>query len=272
MIKRSIETHFFKIGIFVLIGISLIVFAILFLGSGQLFKHIAYIETYFNDSIQGISEGSPVKYRGMQIGYVKDIAFTGEIYNNHQIATFDSNHPRKIHKQRSIYVKMAITSPFFTRLSKDELNEMLAQDVAQGLRIKLTPQGLTGIAYLELNFANPLENPAPTISWEPKNFYIPSIPSVMTQFTEDVQYVLDALKKADIKKMFQNLEVLTNSAQHMSRRLDSLLDQSDESVAVTIQNIKAISNSIRSVLDQVKFNPSQLILSGAPTPLDPENL
>jgi ABC-type transporter Mla subunit MlaD len=109
MKDNNTEISYFKIGTFVLVGLGLIVFALLVFSSGKLFQRIVYVETYFEESIQGISEGAPVKYRGLQIGYVKEIAFTNEIYPSHE------DFGVKIHN-RSIYVKIAITSRLFTEL------------------------------------------------------------------------------------------------------------------------------------------------------------
>ena len=59
---------------------------------------------------------------------------------------------------------MAITSKFFTRLSKEQLITLLNHEIAEGLRIKLLPQGLTGTTYLDLNYVRPKTKPNNTSS------------------------------------------------------------------------------------------------------------
>ena len=46
------------------------------LGAGNVFKRTVTIETYFDESVQGLDVGSAVKYRGVQIGRVTRIGFT----------------------------------------------------------------------------------------------------------------------------------------------------------------------------------------------------
>jgi ABC-type transporter Mla subunit MlaD len=209
------DLNYFKIGSFVLIGLGLIIFALLIFGSNKLFQRIIYIETYFNESIQGISEGTPVKYRGLQVGYVKKISFTSEVYDS------PNNSPHmKIH-DRSIYVKMAITSKLFTRFSKQEVDQFLKQEIEQGLRVKLVAQGLTGTSYLELNYVDPKNNPfTVAVNWRSNDLYIPAVTSTLTRISENVQYILNGLKDVDFKKIFNDIDVLTISLKNLVTKTD----------------------------------------------------
>jgi len=62
------------IGVFVVVVVGLIVVAILLLGSGRLFRHYPKFVMYFEGSVQGLSVGSPVLFRGVKVGSVTDIA------------------------------------------------------------------------------------------------------------------------------------------------------------------------------------------------------
>ena len=62
------------IGVFVIVAIGLIVGAILILGSGRFFRHYPKYVMYFEGSVQGLSIGSPVVFRGVKVGSVTDIA------------------------------------------------------------------------------------------------------------------------------------------------------------------------------------------------------
>jgi len=67
------QTYPTVIGAFVLGAIGLIVAAILFFGSGTLFKkHYAMIG-YFHGSVAGLQVGAPVNYRGVHVGEVTAI-------------------------------------------------------------------------------------------------------------------------------------------------------------------------------------------------------
>ena len=182
------EINYLKIGSFVLVGLFIFILAIIFLGSGKLFQKTIYVETYFNESVQGLLEGSPVKYRGLQIGYVKQISFVSQIYKN----TIEKHHGLY---SRYIYVKMAITADALTTAPEQALKIALASDINTGLRIKLALQGLTGNAYLELDYVNPRAHPPIEIYWKPRYYYIPSTTSTLTSLADNISSILDELKE-----------------------------------------------------------------------------
>ncbi|CAL7962829.1 MlaD domain-containing protein [Gammaproteobacteria bacterium] len=261
----SNDTSYFKIGSFVLVGLGLIIFALLIFGSSKLFQPVVYIETYFEESIQGISEGTPVKYRGLQIGYIKKIAFTSEIYGDGHKGSVVEMH------DRSIYVRIAITSKLFTQLSNDEVRQFLSKEVAQGLRVKLVAQGLTGVSYLELNYVNPIP-PLHPITWHTRDFYMPSVTSTLTRLSENAQYIMNELKDINFKKLFQDINLLTVSLTQVASKTDNSLSRINNPLAITMQNFKIVSNNLRMLSEQLKLNPSSMVFGSPPPPLDPSKL
>ena len=77
----SMKPNYFKIGLFVIIALCLLVTAVVFLGSGMFTKEKIYFETYFNGSVSGLTIGAPVEVRGVRMGQVEKITFTGNVYN-----------------------------------------------------------------------------------------------------------------------------------------------------------------------------------------------
>src|SRR5271167_3854136 len=78
----SAQANFFKIGIFVIGATIALVFLLVMLGAGKLFQSKVVMETYFNESVQGLEVGSKVKYRGVVVGEVTRIGFT---YTKYQL-------------------------------------------------------------------------------------------------------------------------------------------------------------------------------------------
>ena len=61
------------IGVFVVGALALIVIAILVFGSGRLFRQSRDFVLYFDNSVNGLRVGAPVKFKGVEVGSVKDI-------------------------------------------------------------------------------------------------------------------------------------------------------------------------------------------------------
>jgi len=62
------------IGAFVLGGIAIVVAAILFFGSGELFTRTNRAVVYFEGSVGGLVAGAPVTFRGVHVGSVASVS------------------------------------------------------------------------------------------------------------------------------------------------------------------------------------------------------
>ncbi len=264
-IRNDTEISYFKIGAFVLVGLGLIIFALLIFGSSRLFQPVIYVETYFEESVQGISDGTPVKYRGLQIGYIKEISFTSEVYKS-------AENLDKKERTRSIYVKIAITSKLFTALGADEVKQFLFKEVESGLRAKLVAQGLTGTSYLEFDYIDPKTSPIPKLEWNTKFFYVPSVTSTLTRLSENAQYIMNELKDVDFKQLFSDINNLTNSLNRVTNKTDMLINQINKPMISAIGNLKIVSDDLLMVSHRLKLKPSDVVFSSYPPPLDPKKL
>ena len=63
-----------RIGMFVIGGVLLLLIMLFFFGMSDFFTHKVAVRTYFSESVQGLTVGSGVKYRGVPIGTVSKIA------------------------------------------------------------------------------------------------------------------------------------------------------------------------------------------------------
>ncbi len=62
------------IGAFVVGAVGLLVIAVIAFGSGRLFRQTKEFVLYFDNSVNGLRIGAPVKFKGVEIGSVKDIS------------------------------------------------------------------------------------------------------------------------------------------------------------------------------------------------------
>ena len=76
----SIKPNYFKLGLFILIALFLLVAAIILFGSGVFEKEKTFIESYFADPVTGLAPGSQVLEQGVHIGVVESISFVRHDY------------------------------------------------------------------------------------------------------------------------------------------------------------------------------------------------
>lgn len=193
----SARANYFKLGLFVLAGATLLVAGLIILGVGAVFEKKTPMETYLNESVQGLEVGSPVKYRGVKVGTVREISFTHVKYKT---------------DRTYVYVGIDLDENAFGVTGGRDLSEALAKEVEKGLRIKLSPQGITGLSYLEGDYLDPRRNAALAKDWEPASLYVPSAPGLFTQLGMSIEQVFARIEKTDIEGIVENLKTFLTKA------------------------------------------------------------
>ncbi|MGH8800834.1 MAG: MlaD family protein, partial [Casimicrobiaceae bacterium] len=209
----SRQANYFKLGLFVIGGIAVAVVLLLIVGTGSLLRSRTTIETYFNESVQGLDVGSKMKYRGVTIGAVTKISFT--------YVEYEQNLPMS-QRKRYVLVEAQIEPGLVGgKVARDIATpEATALEVARGLRVHLAPQGITGTNYLELDY---VDMPAPVlqIDWKPDNIYIPSTPSTVQTFVAAATEIVDRLHRLDIEGIVANLNRLLVTANDRIGAIDA---------------------------------------------------
>lgn len=188
--------RYYKIGLFVMIGFVLLVGGLLLLGAGSFFKPIIHMETYFDESVQGLDIGSAVKHRGVQIGTVESISFVRNEYK-------DLSEEDYYRYGKYVLVQIALTNPLGLKGKDDSILQKMISD---GLRVRLTSQGLTGTAYLEVDYITIDQNPMLPITWVPRNVYLPSAPSTITRISANVEKFFRRLDETNVENIAVNLD------------------------------------------------------------------
>ncbi len=210
----SLKANYFKLGLFVIGAVIAGVILLVVIGSGRWFQPKLTVESYFNESVQGLDIGSKLKYRGVVIGQVTHIGFT---YNRYQQDRPMSERARFVLVEAQILPKLLggrVATGDFT-------NEETAKlEVERGLRMRLAPQGITGTSYLEIDYVDP-PPPLLQIDWKPDNVYIPSAPSTVSSFVNAAQEILDRLHRLDVEGTVANLNKLMVTANDRIAALDT---------------------------------------------------
>lgn len=263
--KTRRQKNYFRIGSFVIAGLAIMVLIILFIGSKALFQRTVYVETYFNESVQGLTEGSPVKYLGMDIGYVKAIMPIDAVYS------IDRTKLKK-DQGRYVYVLMAIYPKFFQDLAHKNVQQTLNNAIAAGLRVQIALQNVTGSIYLEVDFFNSKSAPLLPTYWTPKNYYIPSTPSTLTFVRDQALLLLNELKQVKFKKLFASMQTFADSANGVTNKMNNLLTHTDKQLIETIDNLHNMSRNLNALSEQAKNFPSSTLFGKPPPKLDPSKL
>jgi paraquat-inducible protein B len=90
--------------------------------------------------------------------------------------------------------------------------ERLRDMIVKGLRARLAPVGITGTAYLEVDYVDPKTNPLLEISWTPESLYIPSTTSTYNQIVSGAQNLFAKLAETDIEGVMTSIQVLVRTA------------------------------------------------------------
>jgi len=176
------------IGVFVVGAVLLTIAAVVIWGSRTLFERKYEYVCYFSGSVNGLSKGAPVKYRGVEIGAVTEVRV-----RYHQAP-----------KATQIPVLIEVWGKRLRELggNRDPTPELLAELVARGLRARLSTLSLvTGVLYVSLD-----EVPGSPVSFvklpgSGGAVEIPTLPTELEEAQQSVLAVLASLKAADFKAM-----------------------------------------------------------------------
>ena len=198
----SQQANYFRLGLFIIAAVAAFVAIVLALSAGQLFKRTVTMETYFNESVQGLDVGSAVKFRGVQLGRVTSVGFTSTKYQQ----------DLPPHQRKQYVLVETEVQPELVGARGERQPERLQDMIAAGLRVRLAPVGITGTAYLEIDYVEPRTNPLLEIAWTPEYFYIPSAPSTYNRIISGAQNFLAKLSETDIDGFMTDIQVLVRTA------------------------------------------------------------
>lgn len=219
MSKQTSKT---AIGAFVIGAIALTVGAVIVFGGGKFFTKTIPCVFYFNGSVQGLSVGSPVTFKGVQIGEVKEISLT---FNPDVM-------------KLNIPVQ-AVLYPDRIQLTTGQRRiENLKQAIEAGLRAQLQTQSLiTGQLMVALDFYP--DNPA-RYQGDGSVIEIPTVPTVI----EELSQVLKGIKFDEIlsklTRVVEGIEKLVNAPE---------LASSMKSLDAALQDIQKLAHNIDSKID-----------------------
>ena len=227
------KLSYFKIGIFVISATVIGLLGLVVLGVGSILQKKALVETYIDESVQGLDVGSPLKFRGVPVGSVEQISLTSAEYST---------------RRQYVLVRMSISTNMFQFPVNDPNSPALKRELARGFRVRLAPQGLTGVAYLEADYFDPERVPPLEIDWKPAYPYIPSTRSRITQLSEAVERILRNIGDINISRLSEGIEKSLDAMTKVadSANLEKIGDQANAllvELRTTNRHVNSLVNS-----------------------------
>lgn len=224
------------IGTFVVGAVALIVGAIAVFGSGKFFKETKHYVMFFEGSVNGLSIGAPVAFRGVKIGSVTDIKILLDVKElTLKIPVFIEIDPSRITEVNAQQASEAI-----------EAGEIMQILVERGLRAQLGIQSLvTGQLYVNLDFYP--DKPARFVHTDTKYQELPTIPSPLEELSRTLQTLpLDQLANKFLSSI-EGIESFVNSPE---------LKETVKSLEVTVKQaqvlLSSLSNQVKPVSEKIQ--------------------
>jgi paraquat-inducible protein B len=233
-------------------ALALLVISVLGLSIGRVFRTRAHVIAYFEDAVGGLNVGAPVRFRGIEIGSVKDVRI------NMTGVALDPRHVR-------IPVLLEIDEDRL-RTEGAKLVDLRDPRVVQrlvdlGLRASLATDGLVGgVRYVDLDVRP--DTPVQLVH-DPQYPEIPTVRSPTEQIPDRIDHVLKNLEQVDIAGLTDSLKTTVGDADqllrspHLARaeaRLDAITAELERAVSqlnATVRELRPTITSVRRMSDQL---------------------
>ncbi len=224
------KVNFVVVGVFVLVLSTALMAGVLWLSSSKSYRTSYEIyQTYMQDSVAGLNQNAPVRYRGVEVGRVQKIALAPGNVEQVQLT---------LAIERDVPVKV---------------------DTIAVLQV----QGLTGIAYVELTNGS---RDSALLKPQEKGSYpvIKSGPSLMTRLDTSVTALLSSLNRASdnlnavldesnrrsVKSTLNDLAVFSRTLAARSPSIDASLADA----AHTLKNTSRLSDELPQLVQRLQHS------------------
>jgi paraquat-inducible protein B len=261
--KKKIKPEL--VGGFVVGSIALLILYIVIFGSGQMFRKKTEFILVFDQSVNGLDMGAPVKFRGVEIGSVRNIQLNIE-------GKLDG-------PSIPVYIEIDRSRMGGELGAQADISDRKVIDafIAQGMRAQLKSQSLlTGKLYVDLD----------VYSDKPAEFRVPKgasslqeIPTIPTPFDEIAKSAEDVVKNINkvlakldlqIDPVAQNLNQVLAEATLAFQKINAVAVDvdgilgSDSQVAYqlpkTLEEISKAATSVKAFADYLERNPNALLV------------
>jgi phospholipid/cholesterol/gamma-HCH transport system substrate-binding protein len=174
------------VGLFVTLAFLITAAAIIWISASKFFEVGTRYVTFFDESVQGLSKDSEVKYQGVTVGRVEDIRIAPD--------------------NKTVAVIMLIN---------------LKEDLSRKVVAQLNMTGITGLMFVNLVPRKPDEpDLSPKISFATEYPVIPSKPSEISQILTGIKEVVESVKQADLGATVKEIRDAAAAIKNLADRKD----------------------------------------------------
>jgi phospholipid/cholesterol/gamma-HCH transport system substrate-binding protein len=225
-------TNHYKLGLFVLLGLGLSFAFVLTLGASNWNEASVRYVSYFDESVQGLDVGSPVKFRGVTVGTVADITIAPD--HRHVQVTSD------IYVDALQRLGLGDRAP---RQGEEFMNPLL--------RVQLVAAGITGVRFIQTDFFHPQRFPEPVLPFEPPWNYVPSAPSTLKSIGDTATEVLNRLPLIE-ERISETLLTMNTTLGSVNRFVSGLQDENGSFDRLLVQ-LRGTSLGLGTTVEEAKL-------------------
>lgn len=228
------------IGVFVLGAIVLALGGVIIFGSGKFFEKRTRIIMYFEGSVNGLSVGAPLKFKGVPIGAVAEIRLIVDQEENivaiPVVAEIDDG---------------KVATDLGTTLDLNDQN--IGELVTAGLRATLESQSLvTGLLFVGLDIVP--DSGATTLPISSQYPQIPTLPSTFEQFSATLTEVLKQVRQVNFKHLGDGITQTVDGLNKIvnSPEIADTIQELDQTLVAMRQAIEEINSAVGPVAQNVE--------------------
>jgi len=219
-------TNHWKLGLFVVASVLLLCAILVFLGKESLQQETVIYRSYFDEAVTGLEIGSPVKFRGVTVGKVSliDVA------------------PDRRHVEVGYELGVSVLGRLGLAADRGEATRI---SVPPDLRVQLGSTGVTGVKYLQIDFFDAANHPAPRLPFPVAKNHIPSTPSTLKNIEDSVVRAV-----ADFPSLAQQMVAVLGKIDRMLAQFEH--EQIPQRTASTLAEADQTFALLRAKLEQVQ--------------------
>jgi len=243
----SAKTNNFKLGLFTLFGIGLLVIGILAFGTWSSFEKKSLFETYVPGDVSGLSIGSAVEFRGVKVGKVTHIGFSWNEYKDTQPG--------------SVVVVFEMRDDAFVEPLGSGWRDQLLAAVDHGLRARIKSQGVTGTCIVSLEYLEPDEHLPMKFAWTPNHTYIPSAPGMFGELLLSLHKALLRLERLDVSALNKLAETDLKSVGRVLDKVERVdLDSLSTNATALLKEVRVSNAKVENLIDDADGTVKKLQL------------